>query len=46
MNAGLYQAPNPYSANPFRRDQNTMVTEVDGSTSNNFFTVLSIGNFS
>ncbi|XP_052766199.1 AP-5 complex subunit zeta-1-like [Mya arenaria] len=45
MNAGLYQAPNPYSSNPFRRNQNNLVTEVDGSTSNNFFTVLSIGQY-
>ncbi|KAL4240767.1 AP-5 complex subunit zeta-1 [Mactra antiquata] len=45
MNASLYQAPNPYSSNPFRKDQNNMVTEIDGAPSNNFFTVLSIGQY-
>lgn len=45
MDASLYQAANPYSSNPFRKDQNSMVTEVDGTPSNNFFTVLSIGKY-
>ncbi|XP_045212843.2 AP-5 complex subunit zeta-1-like [Mercenaria mercenaria] len=45
MDASLFQAPNPYSSNPFRKDQNNMVTEVDGAPSNNFFTVLSIGQY-
>ena len=43
MDAGLYQASNPYTSNPFRRDQNNLVTEVDGTPSTNFFTFLSIG---
>ena len=43
MDASLYQAPNPYSSNPFRKDQKNMVTEIDGAPSNNFFTILSIG---
>ncbi|KAH3747151.1 hypothetical protein DPMN_181572 [Dreissena polymorpha] len=45
LGAGLYQAPNPYSSNPFRKDQNNPVTEVDGTPSNNIFTVLSIGQY-
>ena len=43
MDAGLYQAPNPYTSNPFRKDQNNLVSEVDGTPSTNFFTVLNIG---
>ncbi|XP_060578287.1 AP-5 complex subunit zeta-1-like [Ruditapes philippinarum] len=45
MDASLYQAPNPYSSNPFRKDQKNMVTEIDGAPSNNFFTILSIGQY-
>ena len=43
QDANLYQAPNPYSSNPFRKDHNNLVMEVDGTASTNFFTVLSIG---
>lgn len=44
MNASLTQAPNPYSINPFKKDQ-TMVTEIDGAPSRNIFTVLNIGQY-
>lgn len=39
----LYQAPNPYTINPFKKDQNNVVTEVDGTPCRNFFTVLNVG---
>ena len=43
MNASLYQLPNPYTINPFKKDQTPVVNEVDGTPSRNFFTVLNIG---
>lgn len=43
MNASLYQLPNPYTINPFKKDQAPVVNEVDGTPSRNFFTVLNIG---
>jgi AP-5 complex subunit zeta-1 len=42
MNASLTQSPDPYSINPFKKDQ-LMVTEIDGAPSRNIFTVLNIG---
>lgn len=44
MKASLKQAPNPYSINPFKKDQ-LMVTEIDGASSINIFTVLNIGQY-
>ena len=43
MNASLYQLPNPYTINPFKKDPNQLVNEIDGTPSRNFFTVLNIG---
>ncbi|KAK3580715.1 hypothetical protein CHS0354_005718 [Potamilus streckersoni] len=45
MNASLCQAPVPYTFNPFKKDQNYPVTEVDGNPATNFFTVLNIGQY-
>ncbi|XP_048758954.1 AP-5 complex subunit zeta-1-like [Ostrea edulis] len=45
MNASLYQLPNPYTINPFRKDQTPFVNEVDGTPSRNFFTVLNVGQY-
>ncbi|XP_062582819.1 AP-5 complex subunit zeta-1-like, partial [Saccostrea cucullata] len=45
MNASLYQLPNPYTINPFKKDQAIVVNEVDGTPSRNFFTVLNIGQY-
>lgn len=45
MNASLYQLPNPYTINPFKKDQAPVVNEVDGTPSRNFFTVLNIGQY-
>ncbi|XP_071129723.1 AP-5 complex subunit zeta-1-like isoform X2 [Mytilus edulis] len=44
VKASLKQAPNPYTINPFKKEQ-TMVTEVDGTPSRNIFTVLNIGQY-
>lgn len=43
MNASMHQAPNPYTKNPFKKDQAAMVNEIDGTQSRNFFTVLNVG---
>lgn len=43
MNASMHQAPNPYTKNPFKKDQAAMVNEMDGTQSRNFFTVLNVG---
>nr|XP_022313457.1 AP-5 complex subunit zeta-1-like isoform X1 [Crassostrea virginica] len=45
MNASLYQLPNPYTINPFKKDQTPVVNEVDGTPSRNFFTVLNVGQY-
>ncbi|KAK3090624.1 hypothetical protein FSP39_013238 [Pinctada imbricata] len=45
MNTSLYQLPNPYTINPFKKDQNQLVNEIDGTSSRNFFTVLNIGQY-
>ncbi|XP_069123668.1 AP-5 complex subunit zeta-1-like isoform X2 [Argopecten irradians] len=45
MSASLQQAPNPYSRKIFKKEQNSVVTEVDGTPSRNFFTVLNIGQY-
>ncbi|XP_046569666.1 AP-5 complex subunit zeta-1-like [Haliotis rubra] len=45
VSASRYQAPNPYTKNPFRKDESNLVTEVDGTPSRNFFTVLNIGQY-
>lgn len=45
MNASLFQAPNPYSINPFRKDQDSQVTEIDGTPCRYFFTVLNVGQY-
>ncbi|KAK7507173.1 hypothetical protein BaRGS_00001108 [Batillaria attramentaria] len=45
MSASLFQAPNPYAINPFRKDQDSQVTETDGTPCRNFFTVLNIGQY-
>ncbi|XP_041362987.1 AP-5 complex subunit zeta-1-like isoform X2 [Gigantopelta aegis] len=45
MNASLQQAPNPYTLNPFRKDKSNAMTEIDGTPSRNFFTVLNIGKY-
>ncbi|XP_060067506.1 replication protein A 70 kDa DNA-binding subunit-like [Ylistrum balloti] len=45
MLASLQQAPNPYKMKIFKKDQNSVVTEVDGTPSRNFFTVLNIGQY-
>ncbi|GFN78365.1 Ap-5 complex subunit zeta-1-like, partial [Plakobranchus ocellatus] len=41
----LVQAPNPRSLNLFRKDEESMVTEVDGTPSTNMFTALNIGQY-
>lgn len=43
MNASLYQARNAYAINPFRKDQESQVTEIDGTPCRNFFTILNFG---
>ena len=43
MSASLYQARNSYSINPFRKDEDTQVTEIDGTPCRNFFTILNLG---
>ncbi|XP_033755638.1 AP-5 complex subunit zeta-1-like [Pecten maximus] len=45
MSASLQQAPNPYTRKIFKKEQNSVVTEVDGTPSRNFFTVLNIGQY-
>ncbi|XP_046362626.2 AP-5 complex subunit zeta-1-like [Haliotis rufescens] len=45
LSASRYQAANPYTKNPFRKDEANLVTEVDGTPSRNFFTVLNIGQY-
>ncbi|GFS11161.1 adaptor-related protein complex 5, zeta 1 subunit [Elysia marginata] len=44
-NTGLVQASNPRSLNLFGKDEERMVTEVDGTPSTNMFTVLNIGQY-
>ena len=39
----LVQAANPRALNLFGKDEDRMVTEVDGTPSTNLFTVLNIG---
>ncbi|XP_055875582.1 AP-5 complex subunit zeta-1-like [Biomphalaria glabrata] len=43
--SSLIQAPNPYAMNPFRKENESVVTEVDGSSTMNLFTILSIGQY-
>ncbi|KAH9490033.1 hypothetical protein Btru_035460 [Bulinus truncatus] len=43
--SSLLQAANPYAINPFRKDNENAVTEVDGSSNMNIFTILSIGQY-
>ena len=45
MGASLYQARNPHTINPFRKDQESQVTETDGTACRNFFTILNIGKY-
>ncbi|ESP03920.1 hypothetical protein LOTGIDRAFT_230221 [Lottia gigantea] len=45
LNASIQQAPNPYTINPFRKDQTNIVNEIDGTPSQNFFTFLNIGQY-
>ncbi|XP_076452944.1 AP-5 complex subunit zeta-1-like [Babylonia areolata] len=45
MKASVYQAHNPSSINPFRKDQDAQVTEIDGTPCRNFFTILNIGQY-
>ncbi|XP_050391533.1 AP-5 complex subunit zeta-1 [Patella vulgata] len=45
LNASVQQAANPYTINPFRKDQTNVVNEVDGTPSQNFFTLLNIGQY-
>ena len=45
MSASLYQAHNTYAINPFRKDEESQVTEIDGTPCRNFFTILNIGLF-
>ncbi|XP_064594747.1 AP-5 complex subunit zeta-1-like isoform X2 [Liolophura sinensis] len=45
MNASLYQAPNPYTYNPFKKDHSLPVNEIDGTPSRNFFSVLNVGQY-
>lgn len=46
MNASLYQAPNPYTFNLFRKDEESQVTEIDGTPCRNIFTILNISRYS
>lgn len=41
--ANTKQAPNPHAINPFRKDEETGVTEIDGMPNTNIFTVLNLG---
>ncbi|XP_059152850.1 AP-5 complex subunit zeta-1-like [Physella acuta] len=43
--ASLCQAPNPRTLNPFRKDEENSVTEIDGTANTNIFTVLSLGQY-
>ncbi|KAL8593193.1 hypothetical protein ACOMHN_009848 [Nucella lapillus] len=45
MNSSVYQAHNHSSINPFRKDEDNQVTEIDGTPCRNFFTVLNIGQY-
>lgn len=43
MNASVFQSPNPYTLNPFRKDASSQVTEIDGTPCRNVFTILNVG---
>ncbi|XP_014770406.1 AP-5 complex subunit zeta-1 [Octopus bimaculoides] len=45
MEASRYQAPNPYTRNLFKKEKTTLVSEIDGTPSKNFFTVLNVAQY-
>ncbi|PVD38123.1 hypothetical protein C0Q70_00734 [Pomacea canaliculata] len=45
MNASVFQSPNPYTLNPFRKDASSQVTEIDGTPCRNVFTILNVGQY-
>ena len=44
MEASRHQASNPATLNPFKKEK-TLVTEIDGTPSRNFFTILNVGKY-
>ncbi|GAB1598531.1 AP-5 complex subunit zeta-1-like [Argonauta hians] len=45
MEASRYQAPNPYTMNLFKKEKTSLVSEIDGTPSKNFFTVLNVAQY-
>ncbi|CAE1300155.1 AP5Z1 [Acanthosepion pharaonis] len=44
MEASRHQASNPATLNPFKKEK-TLVTEIDGTPSRNFFTILNVAQY-